>query len=105
MFVDFKNKKMKKNCEDQKRLCIKHGSQQAEQIIQRINELKAAKNLYDISKLPHTRLHPLSGNYRGHFSVGLKQPFRLIFLPLDGTQAEPNSITSIKIINECTDYH
>lgn len=104
MEIEFKNSKMKRICEDYKRLTLVYGNQQAEQIIRRISELDAAENLYDISKLPQARLHPLTGNYDGYLAVDLKQPYRLILSPANGDLADWKSITAIKII-EIKDYH
>ena len=104
MEIEFKNNKMKRTCEDYKRLILKYGNQQAEQIIKRISELDAAENLYDISKLPQARLHPLTGNYDGYLAVDLKHPYRLILSPVNGDLSDLESITAIKII-EIKDYH
>ena len=104
MEIEFKTKKLKKVCEDSKKLSQKFGSHKAGQIIKRINELISAKNLYDISKLPQANLHLLKGNLKNHFAVNLNQPYRLIFLPLNGDLLDLKSITSVKIIN-IKDYH
>jgi len=103
MEISFKNQKLKKVCEDKKKLVRKYGKQ-SEEIIQRINELSSAKDLYDIFKLPKARLHKLSGNWRRHFSVDLNHPYRLILLPLNGEMTDFESITKIRII-AIIDYH
>lgn len=105
MEIDFKNNKLKKICENNKQLQIKYGKQQAEIIIKRIGELQAAENLDDISKLPQARMHKLSGGYDNHFAVDLKHPYRLIFFPKNGDSTNLKSITSVKIIEACTNYH
>jgi len=103
MEIVFKNSKLKKICEDYKKISIKYGKQ-AEEIIKRMNELNAAENLYDISKLPQARLHLLSGDLKGCFAVDLKHPYRLILKPLNGDLSDLKSITSIQI-NDIIDYH
>ena len=82
----------------------KEFNQQARKIITRINEFKAAENLYDISKIPQARLHPLRGNLERCFAVDLKHPFRIIISPLNGDISKFKTITSIRILN-IIDYH
>ena len=104
MDISFQDKKLQKFCEDYKQLSRKYGNQQAENIIQRIGELRSAENLYDISKLPQARLHALSQDRDKQFAVDLKHPKRLILLPLVGSAADLKSIVSVSIV-EITDYH
>lgn len=104
MDIEFKNKKMQKIFEDNILLSKKYGSRQAEEIISRINELKAAENLFDISKIPQARLHSLSNNWKNHYAVDVKHPYRLVLFPLNGLNKDLRSITSIKIA-EMIDYH
>lgn len=104
MKIDFRNEKFRKICEDKTKLIRKYGSQRAEEIITRINELDAAENLYDISKIPQARLHLLRDNLKGHFAVDVKHPKRLVLLPLNGKLLDKKSITAIKIIT-VINYH
>lgn len=55
----------------------------SEKLQQRLSELKAADVLADISYLPPPRLHQLGHDKKGHFSVDLKHPYRLLFIPAD----------------------
>jgi proteic killer suppression protein len=78
---------------------------------QRLMELNAASCLADISKVPPSRCHQLSGDRDGQLSVDLEHPHRLIFIPandpipvtkdggLDWTK-----VTEIEIV-EITDTH
>lgn len=104
MEISFSDKKLRKQVEDIEELRKKYGDAQAKKIIQRIGELTAAKNLYDIYKLPQARLHKLDHNLSGYFAVDVKQPYRLIIKPLDGNVDEQQSITKISII-KIEDYH
>lgn len=104
MKVVFRNDKLQKGYEDYRKLTQRYGTEQSKKIIARLNELISAKNLYDISKLPQARLHQLTGKYEGSLAVDLKQPYRLILQPLNGTLTNLESITEIKVI-EVTDYH
>jgi len=105
MQVEFKNPKLKKICEDNKRLSKKYGDKQAKEIIKRINELDAAANLYDISKIPQARLHPLRQNWKGYCSVDVKHPYRIFLLPLNGDLSDIKTITAVKIVNIHIDPH
>lgn len=79
--------------------------------MQRMSELRAAIALIDISHLPPPRLHELSGNRKGQFSVDLYHPYRLLFIlannpcPLkeDGG-LDKEKITQVEII-EIVDTH
>lgn len=104
MEICFKDKKLRKICEDHRKLKKEYGVIQAKKITQRLNELQAAKSFYDISRLAQPRLHNLSGQRREQFAVDIKDPYRLILLPLDGNKEDLKTITSIKVIS-ITDYH
>ncbi|MFA6131956.1 MAG: type II toxin-antitoxin system RelE/ParE family toxin [Patescibacteria group bacterium] len=105
MELSFKNERLKKLCENHKKMFIKYGCDQAEKIIQRINELQAAETLYDISKLPQTNLHPLAEDLNGFFAVNLINPYRLLFSPVNGVSSDLKTITKIKIFELKINYH
>lgn len=44
----------------------------------RVDDIIAAENLNDISKIPWNRLHRLSGRRSGQFSIALDRRWRLI---------------------------
>ncbi len=104
MELEFQDKKLQKHCQSEKDLQRKYGNEQARLIIKRINQLQAAENLYDISKLPQVRLHSLSENRQGEFAIDIKHPKRLILIPLDGDSKDLKTTTKIKI-TEITNYH
>jgi len=104
MDVQFKNSKMKKVFEDHKLLTREYGAQQSKEIIQRINEFTAAENLYDILKIPQARLHSLTGNLNGLWTVDIKHPYRMLIELLNGDPSDLKIITSIKI-DGVKDYH
>ncbi len=97
MEVSFRTTKIQKLCEDSKKLAVKYGNIQAALIVQRINELKSADNLYDLSKLPQIRLHPLKGTLKGLFSLDIKHPYRIYVEPQNGDVDELKTITEVKI--------
>ena len=105
MELSFKNQKTQKLCEDCKKVIAKYGNTKAKRIIMRIGDLLDATNLYDVSKLPQARLHPLQGNRKGQFSIDTFHPYRMIFIPLDGEIGNFKTITSVEIISINEDYH
>jgi proteic killer suppression protein len=104
MEIHFKDKKLRKICENSRKLKKNYGAIRAKKIIKRLNELQAAKSFYDISRLTQPRLHNLSGQRKKQFAVDIKHPYRIILLPLNGSREDLKTITSIKII-EIIDYH
>ncbi len=89
----------------------KLGADNAKRLKQRMMELQAAISLEEISHLPPTRLHELTDNRAGQFSVDLSQQFRLIFEPnhapvpkLDDGGIDLAGVVSITIV-EIVDYH
>ncbi len=87
------------------------GAGNAKRLKQRMMELQAAISLEEISHLPPTKLHELSGDRASQFSMNLNQPFRLIFKPnhdpipkLDDGGIDRTKVVSIKIV-EIVDYH
>lgn len=111
MEIYFKTKRLAKICNNKKEAIKKHGTRMANILQQRMFELKAAKSLHDISKLPPARCHQLSGNRNNQLSVDLEHPFRLLFIPaneplplLSDGGFDLKKITEIEII-EITDTH
>jgi len=79
LIVNFKTKKLKK-CYCQSNQAQKEfGSQIARKYIQRVNLIKAAKNLDEVMSLPGLRCHLLTGNRKGQYAVKLTGFYRLIF--------------------------
>ncbi|MDO8573000.1 MAG: type II toxin-antitoxin system RelE/ParE family toxin [bacterium] len=104
MELSFKDKKLKKTCEDVTLLKRRYGNLQAELIVQRINELLSAESLFDISKLPQVRLHPLKGKLKKCYALDIKHPYRIIITYLNGDSQDLKSISKVMII-EIIDYH
>ena len=105
MEIVFKNARMKEDSEDLRCLSRKYGKLQASKISARLNELDAAESLDDIWKLPHVRLHALSGKLKGNFAIDIKHPYRIIFFPLNGDTANLKTVTKIQISALCHGYH
>jgi proteic killer suppression protein len=81
--IFFKSTKLEKEFNEGKRLEKVHGSLRAKKIRLRLNELRAASNLYDFwpPKSGPDRCHELTGGRKGQLSVDLDHPYRLIFIP------------------------
>ncbi|MCK9195503.1 MAG: type II toxin-antitoxin system RelE/ParE family toxin [Syntrophales bacterium] len=87
------------------------GTKCAEKLRQRLMELKAADALSDMSHLPPTRFHELSGNRTGQFSIDLEHPYRLLLIPAnepirvhDDGGIDRKRVTEIEVI-EIVDTH
>lgn len=111
MKIYFKDKKIGKAMNNE-RECIKTwGTDNAKKIRTRMAELSAADNLAQIPHVPPARLHALTNNREGQFSVTVKEPFRIIFEPFplpppltDAGGIDKTRVTEISII-EVVNYH
>ena len=106
MDIYFRTKKLQKICNVEKIANGKLGLINAKKLQQRLMELKAAETLADISHLPPTRCHELSGNRKGQLSVDLKHPYRLLFIPAndpipvkDAGGLDWSRVTEIEIVD------
>ncbi|MCX5845602.1 MAG: type II toxin-antitoxin system RelE/ParE family toxin [Deltaproteobacteria bacterium] len=111
MDIYFRTKKLQKICSEEKEMQKQLGMKCAEKLKQRMMELKAADALSDISHLPPSRCHELSGKRARQFSVDIEQPYRLLFVPtnnpiprLKDGGIDKQRVTEIEII-EITDTH
>ncbi len=107
MKVEYKTKKLKKQCEDPKIAQKDYGSNIGNKLTQRVGELIAATSLLDISYIPSARLHRLKGTRADEYVVDLVGPYRLVFTPILKEDGDINELESISIvrIEEVTDYH
>ena len=86
MYIEFKKKKLRKQCESFAALRKAFGDIIAKQVVMRLNALKAADCIEDLDPLPPTRCHPLKGDRKGQYAMNVGQPYRLIFEPLTETR-------------------
>lgn len=107
MKVEYKSKKLKKQCEDPKIAQKDYGLSIGNKLTQRVSELLAATSLLDIQYIPSARLHRLQGTRSDEYAVDLVHPFRLVFKPILEEDGDINKLDSIDIIRieEVTDYH
>ena len=78
MDIIFKTTKLQKACNDFRELQKVHGKQRAGLIRRRLDELRAANTLAEISHLPPPRMHQLKGERQGQISLDLDHPYRLL---------------------------
>lgn len=107
MKIEYKSKKLKKQCEDPNIAQKEYGLKIGNKLTQRVSELIAATSLLDIKHLPAARLHLLKGSRTGEYAVDLIHPFRLVFKPILQGNGDINKLESINIarIEEVIDYH
>ncbi len=79
MIINFKTKKLDSCYCKSNQAKKEFGDIVATKYIQRINLIKAAKNLDEVMSLPGLRCHPLKGNRQGQYAVKLTEFYRLIF--------------------------
>jgi plasmid maintenance system killer protein len=85
-----------------------YGRDMAKKIMMRVNELRAAVSLADIwpPMSGPERCHELKGDLASTFSIDVKQPYRLLFVPIEentpkdrsNEQTRWASITEIEIV-------
>jgi len=85
MQVYISNKKLKRTLEDDAERTKRFGADMAKKINLRMGALAAAESLavfWPPKSVPE-RCHELKGDSAGTFSMDLKQPYRLLFWPVD----------------------
>lgn len=85
MEIEITDHKLRRTLEDDSRRIKSYGRDMAKKIAVRLAALKAAEALVDFwppFSLPE-RCHELKGKDAGLFSMDLKHPYRLLFLPHD----------------------
>jgi proteic killer suppression protein len=110
MDIIVNNKKLKKILEDKSKIRKKYGTEMADKIMQRIDDMKCAENLEILMKLPGNH-HPLTGDRKGQFACNLVKSYRLIYRPANDTLPIDDNgnliyseITIVEIL-EIVDYH
>ena len=80
MEISFRTKRLRDDCNDNRRLEARYGRDMAKVIARRLDDLRAARTLEDLRNLPG-RLHELRGDRAGQLSLDLRGPKRLLFVP------------------------
>lgn len=107
MILEFKNKKIQRQCENPSEAQKVYGVNIGNRLTLRVEQLMAARNLSDIRRIPPARLHKLSGKRANEYAVDLVHPYRLIFTPVfkDGNETDKLESINIVRIEEVIDYH
>ena len=85
MDIDVSDRKLKAALEDDAVCQKRFGKAMTKYIRRRVDALAAAATLHDFwpPKSKPERVHELKGDLTGTFSVDVKQPYRLLFLPIN----------------------
>lgn len=110
MDIVFRTRKLEKQCNDAREGSRTWGTEQAERLRRRLDDLAAAANLGVMRTLPG-RPHELKADRKGQISIDLKHPYRLIIEPADDpvpTKSDGgldwDSVTMVRVL-EVTDTH
>ena len=98
MKVEYRNRSIEKVCTIASVAEKTYGTQMAEKIQTRIDQIKAADSVEQMIQYKVGRCHPLHQNRKNQFAVDLVHPMRLVF------EKNGNEIQVAKII-EIVDYH
>ena len=98
MEITYKNKSIMKVCTNASYAERKYGSEMAERIHQRIDEINASETVEEMIQCHIGRCHYLTGNRKGQYAMDLIHPQRLIF------EKRGNEIQIVNVL-EITDYH
>ena len=98
MQIEYNNRSIQKICTNASIAEKKYGTQMAERLSQRIDEIRSADSVEEMVKYKIGRCHLLKLNRKGQYAVDLVQPQRLIFEKKDNEGYVVN-------ILEIIDYH
>jgi proteic killer suppression protein len=79
MEIRFRTRKLLKHYENHREAEKAYGAPVASKYVLRINIIKAAKSIDDLTGNSALRCHPLKGNRDGQWAMKLDKSFRLIF--------------------------
>lgn len=106
-----KNKKVEKLLSTHKEAVKKYGSQIANLIFLRVQQLRAVANLKELSELRFLAFHALLHDRAGQWAVTLTKNYRMTLTcagetprKADGS-ADLEQITAVVVLEPCVDYH
>lgn len=107
--IAFRSTKLKKECEDPARAQARWGAEVSRAVIRRLDQVRAATCLEDLSPQLPIRRHKLGGTRKGQYALNLPHGLRLVVQPMlqDGSPdlvSDPSRIFRVKVM-EVTDYH
>ena len=98
MEIGYQNRSIEKVCTNASVAEKKYGSEMAEKIQMRIDQISAAPGIEYLIQYHIGRCHPLHQNRKNQFAMDLVHPMRLVF-EKQGTDIQ------IACIMEIVDYH
>ncbi len=98
MEIRYKTRKLERVCMIAREAEKQYGTQMAEKIHQRIDEISAADTVEQMMQFHIGRCHLLRGSREGQYAVDLVHPYRLVFERVD-------DIIQIVNVIEIVDYH
>lgn len=101
MKIEYRTKKLEKQCTEFKRAQKDFGIDMASKISQRINELMAATSVDMMVQFSIGRCHGLTGNRKGEYALDLTQPYRLVFKVVE----QDIEVIDVVFITSIEDYH
>lgn len=78
MQISFPNRKLAKLLNSEKETLRKFGPDNGRRILRRLQQIADATDLHELSKLPQTRVHELTGDRDELISIDVKHPYRLL---------------------------
>lgn len=93
MEIHASDKNLRAALDDEAACKRRYGADMAKKLKLRVTALKAADSLADFwpPKSGPERCHELKGNLAGTFSIDVKQPYRLLFKPIEAEAPEDRS--------------
>ena len=79
MKITYRDKKLRKLCKNSREAMRKLGADSARKLQSRHSDMEAAASVEELPPLGNP--HPLSGDRKGQFSIGLAGGVRLVFEP------------------------
>ncbi len=98
MEIEYQNRSIEKVCTNASVAEKKYGSEMAEKIQMRIDQINASPSIEYLIQYHIGRCHPLHHNRKNQFAMDLVHPMRLVF-EKQGTDIQ------IACIMEIVDYH
>lgn len=107
--IEYASDKDRKLFTDSKKLVRKYGSKNARLIMIRLDDLRDATTLADVSPNPPPRRHKLVQRNE-EYAVSVEHPFRLVFTPAEWSEADEAGHYDIQkvqcvVILRVEDYH
>ncbi len=106
MEIEFRTNRLRKACNDERSGTREFGIDRCKAVRRRLDDLRACVTLRDmLDVMGRGRLHKLSGDMAGKWSLDVDGPYRLIMTPItDDGSGDPLSARAVRI-EEVKDTH